>query len=170
MRVASEGWSPGFGGVSVRRMVAADVPEVAEIERRSSVCPWGASSFQRELENPVARVLVAQAQDGRVVGFVCSWCVAGELHVLNLAVEPEHRRRGVGRALVESVVAAARAAGADTAVLEVRRGNHAAQSLYGKLGFEEAGVRLRYYADGEDALVMVCSLGRTGLPGARPRS
>ena len=87
-------------------------------------------------------------------GLVLARTVADEAEILTLAVAPEARRRGVARQLLNRAMGGARASGAGSMVLEVGAGNEAAQALYGAAGFERAGLRRRYYAWGEDALIM----------------
>ena len=89
-----------------------------------------------------------------ITGYLCRWLVAGEFHILNVAVHPDFRRRGVGAALIAEAVAEAQAAKAQLMILEVRRSNLGARRLYRKFGFEERRLRRNYYGPGEDALVM----------------
>lgn len=94
------------------------------------------------------------------IGFVVTWHVADELHVINVATHPSFRRRGVGAALIDEVIAYARQRDVRLVLLEVRRGNSAAIGLYRRYGFEQTGVRERYYSDNdEDALEMMLTLG-----------
>lgn len=94
----------------------------------------------------------------RLVGFIVFWLIAGELHVLNVAVAPLAQRRGVGRALMDEAFRRARDANVTEATLEVRRSNLAAIRLYESFGFATTAIRRGYYEEnGEDALVM----GRT---------
>jgi ribosomal-protein-alanine N-acetyltransferase len=100
-------------------------------------------------------LLATEADAGPVLGFAVVWLVHDELHVLNVAVAPEARRRGVARRILDQVEQGARGQGARVSMLEVRRSNQPAIALYLSLGYREVGVRPRYYAeDGEDALVM----------------
>jgi ribosomal-protein-alanine N-acetyltransferase len=100
-------------------------------------------------------LLATEGRDGPILGFAVVWLVHDELHVLNVAVAIEARRRGVARRILDRVEGEAREQGARVSMLEVRRSNQPAISLYGSLGYREVGVRPRYYAeDGEDALVM----------------
>jgi len=94
-----------------------------------------------------------------VLGFLVFWLVHDEVHVLNVAVGAEHRRRGVARALMDQAALRGRARGARLCTLEVRRSNLAAIALYRGLGYREVAIRPRYYAEeGEDALVMELDL------------
>jgi ribosomal-protein-alanine N-acetyltransferase len=95
-------------------------------------------------------------------GMIITRIAADEVEVLTLAVIPKVRRQGIGKRLIDAALTLAQARGARTAFLEVSVNNHAAQALYERAGFEPAGRRKRYYADGTDALV----LRRTLSPGA----
>jgi ribosomal-protein-alanine N-acetyltransferase len=97
---------------------------------------------------------VAREADGEAVGFVVTWFVVDEVHVLNLATHPDRRRRGIARSLMEETVAFARRRCATRMLLEVRRSNRPALALYRSLGFFATNLRARYYADGEDAIEM----------------
>lgn len=160
--------------LSIDRMHPADLPEVLIIERASFSMPWSRGAFLYEIEqNQVARCWVGR-EDGRIVGYICLWEVADELHVTNVAVHPEARRRGIARALLESVFARARAAGARMVLLEVRPSNGEAIALYESFGFRSVGRRRGYYYDtGEDALVMEAQVSpnerRVGPGGNRTR-
>jgi [ribosomal protein S18]-alanine N-acetyltransferase len=152
-------------------MVAADIDAVVEIENRSSPTPWPAQLFLEDLGRDWAHidlVRLARPHDpgghdggqghGPVVGFASYWLVHDELHLLNLAAHPEHRRHGIGKRLMRHLIAVARGRNCRYVTLEVRRGNHAAQALYQSHGFEAMGMRARYYSDGEDAIVMTLNL------------
>jgi len=141
--------------LSIERMLPADLPDVLVIERASFSMPWSRGAFLYEIEqNQVARCWVGR-EDGRIVGYICLWEVADELHVTNVAVHPDVRRRGIARALLQSVFARARAAGIRMVMLEVRPSNTEALTLYESFGFRVVGRRRGYYYDtGEDALVM----------------
>jgi ribosomal-protein-alanine N-acetyltransferase len=94
-----------------------------------------------------------------VIGFIVARCIAGEIHVNNVAVRPSFRRQGIGQELLQAVLAWGKKKQAGLAVLEVRAGNTAAQKLYRASGFEVVGRRRRYYKDPlEDALLMTVSL------------
>jgi ribosomal-protein-alanine N-acetyltransferase len=111
--------------------------------------------LREELARPWARLRVARADGAVVVGYLSFWHVSDELHLLNVAVAPPDRRRGVARRLVEDLLAYARAHAVARVLLEVRASNAAAIGLYESFGFERARVRAAYYADGEDALEMM---------------
>jgi len=130
------------------------VAAVMAIEKRAFAGqdPWTENSFRQELVNPNGLWLVA-VEDGKIVGYGGGWIVLDSLHILNLAVAAESRRKGVGRRLMEALLAKARARGCRAATLEVRRSNAPAILLYSGMGFVTKGVRPKHYADGEDALI-----------------
>ncbi len=145
--------------LSVDRMRRADLDEVLAIERASFSMPWSRGAFLYEMEqNQVARCWVMR-EDGRVVGYICVWEVADELHITNIAVHPAARRRGIGRRLLQQVIGEARGKGLRVVALEVRPSNVEARALYESFGFRVVGRRRGYYYDtGEDALVMEATL------------
>ena len=131
-----------------------DLDAVMEIERRSFPQPWSPGLFLHELKVPFSKTILASNGTGELVGYVCRWIVGDEVHILNLAVRPEQRHGGIGRALVELIVREADECGARMITLEVRRENAAAIGLYRAFGFVETGVRRNYYGRGEDAIIM----------------
>ncbi len=142
--------------MTIREMRLGDLPTVLAIDRQSFSMPWSERSYRFELlENPAAHLLVAQDDEGTVVGYVGFWLIVDEAHISTLAVHPERRRQGIGERLLRAALTWAAALGADLATLEVRASNHAAQALYDKHGFLVVGRRKNYYRDdGEDALLM----------------
>jgi [ribosomal protein S18]-alanine N-acetyltransferase len=140
-------------------MTESDLDGVLEIENLSFRMPWSRAGFEAELRKPYGRpvVYVEAGGAGRVSGYLVSWRVEDELHIANLAVHPERRKRGIAEKLLHHCLNAE--ADAAWAGLEVRVSNRAALTLYRKLGFRQTGVRREYYADSrEDALVMTKNL------------
>ncbi|MBX5483910.1 MAG: ribosomal protein S18-alanine N-acetyltransferase [Myxococcaceae bacterium] len=140
-----------------------DLDEVLELQRRAFAHPWSPELFKREMTHDWSTILLAEdvGPDGRprILGFLIYWLVHDELHILNLATDPAHRRRGVARALLEKTLADGRAHRCSMATLEVRRSNEPALALYRAFSFRAVGVRPNYYVDeGEDAIVMVADL------------
>ena len=136
-----------------------DAAALAEREAVQALASEAASPFDvgAELARAFARIWIAGA-DGRVDGFLLSWDVADEVHLLDLVVARASRRTGLGFALVEALLEHARERGARLVLLEVRRSNTAAQALYRKAGFVNDGERPAYYTDGEDAVLMRVTL------------
>ncbi len=137
---------------TIRRLNHTDLPRVIAIERRAFPSPWSLGMFVLELSKPSGVCLTAM-RDGEMLGYVICARYDEAYHVMNIAVDPDHRRRGVARALLDAVLDAA---GHQTPyTLEVRVSNAGAIALYESFGFRSVGTRRRYYADnGEDALIM----------------
>ena len=128
-------------------------PDPEALARLHAACfavprPWSAGEIAAVLASPGAALL------RHPEGFAIGRAVAGEAELLTLAVDPARRRRGAGAALLAAFEARARAEGAAEAVLEVAERNGPARALYARAGWREAGRRPRYYADGQDALVL----------------
>jgi len=140
-------------------MRSRDLDEVVAIERLSFTLPWSRGAFLYEMEqNRVARCWVLRESE-HVIGYVCLWEIGDEVHVTNIAVHPESRRRGLGRTLLSSVLDDARQRRLRVVGLEVRPSNHEALGMYDSFGFKVVGRRKGYYYDtGEDALVMELDL------------
>jgi len=136
-------------------MTASDIDRVSEIEKICFSTPWSREAFRMEVEeNKCARYVVAVCDD-QVVGYGGMWLIIDEAHITNVAVHPDYRGRGIGEAIMRSLVDKATSLGAVRMTLEVRVSNEIAQNLYKKLGFYSAGIRKQYYADNnEDALIM----------------
>lgn len=140
--------------IVLRKMTAEDVKRVAELEAICFRTPWSYNSLLGELSNDVAYYVVAVC-DGTVVGYAGVWIMFDEAHMTNIAVDPEYRCRGIGRAMILKLMETALKHGAERMTLEVRENNHNAQRLYASLGFAYAGTRKHYYTDtGENALIL----------------
>jgi ribosomal-protein-alanine N-acetyltransferase len=135
-------------------MTAEDLPEVVKIERACFSNPWTGPLFLQELDVSFSRIVLARAGYGPIAGYLCRWFVADEVHVLNVAVAPAYRGRGLGTALMGEALREARDAQARAVTLEVRRSNSDGRRLYESFGFEQVGARPNYYGRGEDALIM----------------
>ena len=154
--------APELPRAVLRDMRREDLPAVLDIERRSFAQPWSRAFFEKELATPFARLVVVvegAVPRPQVIGYTCRWRVTDEVHLLNVAVHPERRGLGHGRALVGAVVAEAEVARTRVVYLEVRAGNVIARRLYRQLGFKDLGVRRGYYGPGQDAIVMELRLG-----------
>jgi len=164
----------------IQDMELEDVPGVSALERRIFTLPWPAKAFEQELlYHRDARFLVlryvpwfrrretsplrpkfwqrlrAEKVDESIIGYGGLWLIIDEAHICTLAVHPDWRGRGLGELLLVALIERAMQMGAEIVTLEVRLGNHVAQSLYLKYGFQKVGRRRRYYSDNrEDALIM----------------
>lgn len=149
----------------IRALRAADLPRIIQIENRSFSTPWQESTFRGLLRRTDTDLLGAERK-GVLIGYAIAWTVVDQAELGNVAVLPEARGTGVGRLLVETILARLRQRRALECFLEVRESNLGAQRLYRHLGFAVVGRRSRYYLDPvEDALVM-----RIELDPARPTS
>lgn len=139
----------------IRKMTMDDIEQVTAIDRVSFSLPWPERSFRFELsDNPASRCWVAEV-DGKLVGMIVAWLLVNEVHVATLATHPDFRRQGIAKRLLSHALRELRIEGAQSSFLEVRASNFAAQEMYRKFGYEESGVRPRYYRDNdEDALLM----------------
>ncbi len=135
-------------------MLEADLPRVLEIERASFALPWSEGMLRDDLARS-DRVWRVAESGGRVVAFGGIMVVSSEAHVMDIAVECDHRREGHARELLVGLMADAVARGAARMTLEVRESNAEALALYASCGFDVAGRRIGYYPEtGEDALVL----------------
>ena len=152
---------------SVEAMRAEDLDAVLAIERASFSMPWSRGAFLCEIQQSrVARCWVMR-DAAEVVGYLCLWEVADEVHITNIAVRPDRRRRGLARTLLGGILEGARQRHLRQVVLEVRPSNAEARTLYESFGFRVVGRRRGYYYDtGEDALVMEADL-QAAQPGTR---
>lgn len=139
-------------------MALIDLPEVMAIERASFTPPWSFLLFLKELKtNEFAHYFVAKTD--KVVGYIGIWVVLDEMHITNFAVDPNCRRQGVGRKLMETILGLAPVYSTKEITLEVRVSNSGAKNLYKDFGFVEVGIRPGYYTDNnEDALIMTLYL------------
>jgi ribosomal-protein-alanine N-acetyltransferase len=151
-------------GLMIEPAVATDLDDIVRIAQASFSIPWIRKMFEVELTgNPFAHLVVARPihEGGRMsqvwlpVGYLCFWLVFEELRLMDLAVDPAERRRGVARALVGYALRLGYERGATRTLLEVRASNEAARSLYERFGFRRVARRANYYSNPtEDAILM----------------
>jgi [ribosomal protein S18]-alanine N-acetyltransferase len=147
-------------GLRLRLALKSDLPAMFSLERASQPAPWTETVFQRELELEWSHLWVAEAANGAIAAFLVYWTIEHEVHLMNVVVGTDFRRRGIARSLVCELMRLSEMAGADSVTLEVRVNNKAARNLYESLGFRILGIRDRYYQDNaEDAAVMGFVLG-----------
>ena len=138
----------------IRNMTAAEVPLVAGLEAVCFNDPWSERSVASELDNQLSLWLVAMEGE-RLAGYVGSQTVMGETDMMNIAVDPEFRRRGIAGQLVDALVAELKTRQSHCLTLEVRASNEPARALHEKLGFQQVGLRKNYYRNPkEDALIL----------------
>lgn len=143
-----------------RRMDEPDIPAVFVLDHHCQGHPWTPGNFRDELargDEGYTRVL--EEPGVGIVGYLCAWLAADELHIGTLGVDSDLRRKGLGFGMVSQAHGWAVHRGARIAHLEVRASNAAALALYAKLGYRRVGVRTSYYVDnGEDAFLLLCDL------------
>jgi ribosomal-protein-alanine N-acetyltransferase len=140
--------------LDVRTLDLSDLDAIERIEKRAYRTPWSRSMFASELAKPTS-ICVGAFEGDRLVGYVVNSRYVDAWHVMNVAVDPDHQRRGIATRLLEHLFALTRDDERRGFTLEVRVSNADAIRLYEKLGFEPRGVRRGYYTDNrEDALIM----------------
>ena len=140
--------------MNIVKMEACHVPQVALLEKICFQDPWSENSVASELNNKLALWLVAL--DGDVVaGYVGSQTVLGESDMMNLAVHPDYRRKGIAQALVHVLIGELKLLDSHCLTLEVRESNDPAKELYEKLGFVQVGRRPNYYRNPREAALIL---------------
>lgn len=151
---------PLLGDTSVfepRLLRSVDAEHLAALEAQIFADAWDAPRFA-ELLAQDRFLAVGVARGTELGGYVTAYSIEGEAEIVNVAVRPDLRGRGVGARLMRFFLERAGAVGIARVFLEVRAGNVAALALYARVGFVRVGARKRYYADsGEDALVLAWS-------------
>jgi [ribosomal protein S18]-alanine N-acetyltransferase len=145
-----------------------DIPAILEIEKQGQPEPWTAASFMEELDRLHSHLLVARLDEEKswsrellfypprgIVGYICFWCVADEIQILNLAVHENFRRRSVARRLLAHALRVGREKSARVANLEVRKSNIPAFKLYESCGFKVVGERPNYYGDQMEPAILM---------------
>lgn len=142
----------------LRPMIYEDLEQVVEIEKASMPSPWSKELFEEELKRDRARYFVGE-MDGQVAGYMGYWEAPEEAHIINLAIAPRFRQKGLGFQMMEYCLSFAYNKGARLATLEVRESNEAALKLYEKMNFRTVAIRKKYYSDNqENAIVMLREL------------
>jgi ribosomal-protein-alanine N-acetyltransferase len=153
--------------LEIRALTYGDLPHVISIERRAFPAPWSLAMFVLELSKP-ASICTGALADGELLGYLICSRYHTVWHLMNVAVDVDHRRLGIATRLIEHLLAEA---GEDERyTLEVRVSNAEAIRMYESFGFRSAGVRRRYYHDNnEDALIMWRTEGPRPVPVAEDR-
>ncbi len=139
----------------IRKAEIADLPAIVQIERSRFSHPWKEHQYAEEIDNPLARLWVAEESDlSSIAGYILFLHLANEIELLKVAVAPEWSRCGIGESLLRQLLEFAREKRVLTILLEVRATNEAAIALYTKLNFHPSGRRRGYYTNPpEDALL-----------------
>jgi len=148
----------GITEFQIRKTHESDIAEILDIERMSFTTPWSEAAFLNEIYHPHAISKVAVFEN-RVIGYIFARQILSDCHILNLAVHPRMRKRGIGTSLVEEVLAELKEQRCTFLYLEVRASNMEARKFYERFGFRPVGIRKNYYIlPKEDAVVMVHQL------------
>lgn len=149
--------------IEIQPFSAAHTAEAAELERQCFAAPWSEAALREELDNPNALFLAAVDTDtDETVGYLGCHLILDEGYIANVAVSQRHRRRGIGRQLVQALIERASANGASFLTLEVRVSNASAIALYRGCGFHPVGTRPNFYEKPrEDALLMTRMLDKS---------
>ena len=141
--------------MEIVKMTTDHVSEIAQLEKLCfGADAWSERSVASELQNKLAHWLVC-LDGSRVAGYVGSQTVLGETDMMNIAVHPDYRRRGIAAKLVDALVADLKTMESHCLTLEVRASNAPARALYEQLGFQEIGCRKNYYrSPREDGLIL----------------
>jgi ribosomal-protein-alanine N-acetyltransferase len=140
--------------LEIRSLELADLDSIEQIEQQAYPTPWSRSMFASEIAKPTS-ICIGAFEGNGLVGYVINSRYVDAWHVMNVAVHPEHQRRGVARALLEQLFTLTRDDERRGYTLEVRVSNEGAIKLYEQLGFSSRGIRRGYYTDNrEDALIM----------------
>jgi ribosomal-protein-alanine acetyltransferase len=166
MSIAEQKTTEKTTEIVIEQMTEHDLLEVVEIEEKSGLSRWGWAAYYAELQGGNRELLLVAKpalprgiEQQHIVGYIVARQTAGELHINNVAIRDQYRRRGYGSLLLRRVIEEARKKSGTTAFLEVRSGNTAAQALYQKCGFKPIATRPKYYSDPqEDAVVMSVDL------------
>ena len=135
-------------------MTSQHVAQVAALEKVCFSDPWSEKSVASELTNPLSTWIVAVDGD-TVTGYVGAQTCGDETDMMNVAVDPNYRRCGIARQLIEALILQLQDRGSHSLTLEVRVSNMPAVTLYGSMGFEQVGLRKNYYRNPkEDALIL----------------
>lgn len=144
---------------NVRLAYKEDLKGMYNVENLSFVNSWSYEAFKENFFNLFSIYVLAENENGDIVGFGGMQVIFEEAHIMNVAVLEQYRRKGIAGSLLELMMLQARERDAQTMFLEVRESNIPAQTLYKKYGFTEITIRKNYYSDnGENAIIMVAEL------------
>jgi len=141
--------------ITYRGAQPGDAADMAELELLCFSDPWKQEAIRKDIEdNPLARYTVAESE-GRIIAFGGLWIVVDQGHIIDIAVHPAYRRKGIGRRIVALMIERSEREGALAHTLEVRESNEPALAMYASFGFHIVGKREHYYQNpDEDALIL----------------
>ena len=144
----------------IRPMTEMDLEKIVLIEEACFTDPWTKQNFLDSLNEKTAHLLVVESETGDIAGYACLYQVLDEGEIVNVAIDPAQRQKGLGAEMVNGLMKLGRELGAERFFLEVRKGNAAGRALYASLGFTECGIRKGFYENPkEDAVLMMWEAG-----------
>ena len=145
--------------IHYRLLKEEDVDDIFEISSLSFNTPWSYESIKSEINNPLAKYIVALDLDNKkIIGFIGAWIIASEADIVNIAVHPKYRNLGIGSKLLSSFIELGRNEDWYKITLEVRESNLSAQKLYSKYNFKVDGIRKNYYEDTKENAILMSHL------------
>ena len=152
-------------GFSLRPATSDDLPAILALETELHASPWTREHFEQEMEKPYSRlwVLSDDETDEQIAGYIVFWVLQDPWEILNVVVALPHRGLGFAKEMIRKVADQAIHEGIQTLVLDVRKGNTPAVSLYQSLGFTVRQIRKGYYTNGEDGYFMALPLKEDGI-------
>jgi ribosomal-protein-alanine acetyltransferase len=145
--------------IKIVPLTADHLPEVMKIETASFTDSWPVSAFRDLMIQ--TRTNWAALSDGAVAGYLITQWVLDEIHILNFAIAARFRRRGIAAVMLKYLIDSGIKKGSREMFLEVRASNAPAKALYEQFGFSLLSVRKKYYADGEDAMILHKRISRS---------
>lgn len=139
--------------IIIQHLTSEGIDEVLQIEKVSYKDPWTRGMFLREIGTNIFYVL-KEKNSNQLIGYFGYWHIFDEFHITNLTVALEYRQQGIGSFILNYLLSEAKRKKCQRVILEVGETNSPAQGLYTKFGFEIIGKRKKYYANGEDALIL----------------
>jgi len=141
--------------LNIRQGEIADLAEVMRMEKAAFTDPWSLDAIFSELQADNMRVPLVAEMGTSLCGYLMAWRVADQMHILNIATDPNYLRRGVGTALLMKVAAMAAEGGQTEVTLEVRESNFGAREFYQRYHFAEIGIRPGYYQDNKESAIIM---------------
>ncbi|MDR2352293.1 MAG: ribosomal protein S18-alanine N-acetyltransferase [Deltaproteobacteria bacterium] len=144
-----------------RRLTLDDLKDLLTIERELYPQPWTMENFEEEISRAFSLSFGVFSLDNTLLGFIISWILGDEVHILNLAVRQKYQRQGLGTKLLQILIQLSRKKDCLTIYLDVNEFNSVARDLYRKIGFREEGYRPKYYSSTEGAILMTLTLNNS---------
>lgn len=127
--------------------------DIIKIEKLSFNHPWSEMHFKKDIKKKDISINWVMLEDGKTIGYIFGWLVENEYHLNNIAVHPNHRKKGIAAKLLLKLINSVKIKNAKKLFLEVRADNFPAKNLYKSFGFTALGIRKNYYDKGNDAIL-----------------